>query len=129
MMMKKIRIMLLFCFMATAHLIESAAPKSVVKPLVRKRNSGEVKQEIARSVKKALTLSSSLIASVATQIDELIEKIEELASGNDTYFSQQKAQKLDEYLRELNQMVDELEAMLEAVQSNTAKLHKNFSTN
>ena len=129
MMMKKLGILLVLCITSTVFLVDATVQQSVVKPLVRKRNSGEVKQEIARSVKKALTLSSSLIASVATQIDELIEKIEELASGDDTYFSQQKAQKLDEYLRKLNQMVDELEAMLEAVHSNTEKLHKNFSTN
>ncbi len=115
--------------LSTSCYSEAAVHSPVVKPLVRKRDTGKIKQEIARSCKKALTTSSALIASIATQIDELIEKIEQLASGDDAFFSQQKAQRLDEYLCQLNEMVDQLEMMLETVHRNTEELQKNFSHN
>jgi len=122
--MKKLLLFVLMCCGAVAL---CAPEKNIVKPLVRKRNTGDIKQEIAREKKKLLTANTALIISSTEQIEVLIEKIEELVSGDDAFFSQQKARQLEVYKQQLVSARQERETMVLKVQQDTVELQKNFS--
>lgn len=98
-----------------------------IKPrALRKRNTTDTKQAIGTECEKILTLSTSLIASLTEQIDEIVKKIKALACGNDSFFAQKKAPQLEAYKTRLEMMRKKLETAVTTVEHELAALKHDF---
>ncbi len=91
-----------------------------------KRNTTDLKQAIATELKELLTLSTTLIRSATDTVDMVVEKAQDLASGDDDYFATQNAAHLEHYKKRLETARKTVAHSVEIIEQELALLTNNF---
>lgn len=124
--MKKV-LLSLFCL--TTILITKNPISFIKSKKVAKRQSpAQLKEKIGYELEDILTLSSDLIASLSKGQKLIVSKMHTLvAPEQGDFFSNVKAKELEEYLRNLEQMHQELKDIERRIKKECANCSKNFT--
>jgi hypothetical protein len=98
------------------------------KTVVKKQSPTKLKESIGYEFELLLTLSSDLIAFLAEEQKELVDKMHLLlVQEKNSFFSQAKSKQLSAYLNRLKKLTNELEQMKANMKKDFSAFSKNFT--